>query len=241
MVKLAVNLNWAVHLHRFMGSRAPSLGEVAQWAARGGAKAFTIRLSKSDDPLLLKDVTQAKKTVKALWLVEATADPKLVQAAARLSPSLVCLASENGDALVLDGVKVRSVAQAVSFLKKKSVKVVLVLGPHADTIRKAKRMGVRAVRLSTGPLSRNTSGSRRRQILEDLSVAGLLVQELGMELHVGGGLSYGNVKEVAKMSGLEMVVVDEAVASRSVEVGLANAVEELNGIIEEACAVSLAT
>lgn len=232
MPKIAFNITTLALLRGIIGDHL-SLSEMAHLAQKSGAKAIVLKLMKG------LPVQEIGREVKRLPLqVEAAPDTPIEKSLGPLSPKLLCFVpGKKEETAPCGGLDLECVAKRIALhlkpLNKKGMKVALSLDPSAQAIREAKRLGVDAIELSAKAYSWASTRSARERAKEDLYVAGHLVRELGLELHLGGGLTYEGVAALAQIPELEFLNMGRAIAARSFLVGLPQAFEELKEAIGE--------
>ena len=67
-----------------------------------------------------------------------------------------------------------------------------------------------------------------------ICAAGQCIRDLGMRFNAGHALNYYNVQPVARLSGIRELHIGHAIVSRSVFVGLREAVREMKQLMREA-------
>jgi pyridoxine 5-phosphate synthase len=108
--------------------------------------------------------------------------------------------------------------------------VSLFIDPDQEQVRLAKEFGVQAVELHTGQYA-ETRGQEQAEQLERLRRASELVLELGLKLHAGHGLTYQNVRPVARIPGMHELNIGHSIVSRSILVGFEKAVREMKYLL----------
>ena len=106
------------------------------------------------------------------------------------------------------------------------------LHPDLATIDRAAELGVPAIELHTGDYANSYRSSD--EALERLRVAATHAKRIGLAVHAGHGLTYRNVKPVAAIPEIEELNIGHSVVSRSIMVGMNNAVREMRGLIDAA-------
>ena len=121
-------------------------------------------------------------------------------------------------------------AGAISRYAEAGIRTSLFIDPDPDAIRQSADLGVDAVELHTGEYA-NAAGEEVEIQLERLVVAAGLGRELGLAVHAGHGLTYGNVTPVAAIDDCEELNIGHSVVSRSVFVGMERAVAEMKQLV----------
>ena len=69
-----------------------------------------------------------------------------------------------------------------------------------------------------------------------VQIAGRAIRDLGMRFNAGHALNYFNVQPVAALPGVRELHIGHAIVSRSVFVGLREAVREMKALMRQAAA-----
>ncbi|MBI4063869.1 MAG: pyridoxine 5'-phosphate synthase [Elusimicrobia bacterium] len=237
MIKLALRVDYLAILKQKRSFSFPTWPEVSHCVAKGGGHALAANLSGKDNLLSEADLLELKRQAKLPLHLVAPLNTAVLASVARIAPQtvwLVAQASGNGSlpqGLKLDKVQAQA-TRALETLKRKRIRPFLVVEPDAGAIRLAKRIGAQGVALNGWPLIQAKSRGQRERIFEDLNVAGRLVRELELELHIGGEVDYQTVEELTEIPDVSFVHAGLAVTARGLTAGLQAAVEEL---MEEVC------
>ena len=159
------------------------------------------------------------------------------KSALKYKPFSVCLVPEEpGEVTTTGGLKFtprvqKRLAQLIARLHKKHILVSLFVSPAAADIRTAAKLGADIVELCTRDYSEASSGKQAQKQLQDLALATLLANELGLEVHAGHGLNYHNVLAVADLGGITCMNIGFSVVARSLFTGWPTAVSEMKALL----------
>src|SRR5574343_1023594 len=110
-------------------------------------------------------------------------------------------------------------------------------------IEAAARIGARVCEVHTGPYAhafhdkgRDAEAPAVLAELGKIRQAGQLIQQLGMRFNAGHALNYYNVQPVARLAGIRELHIGHAIVSRTIFVGLREAVREMKALMREAAA-----
>ncbi len=92
-------------------------------------------------------------------------------------------------------------------------------------------MGAAAVELHTGSYANAPEGMERDRELASLHAAAFATVNAGLELHAGHGLNYHNVAAIAQIEYMAELNIGHSIISRSLFVGLTEAVREMKKCI----------
>ncbi len=158
----------------------------------------------------------------------------MLDLAVLLRPQEVTLVPERRQEVTTEGGldvvrNVTRLAQAVSRLKRAGVRSSLFIDPDPVAVRGARDLGADAIELHTGTYSHHPNDPAT---LRALSEATDLGRSLGLAVHAGHGLTAKNVGPVAAIAGIEELNIGHSIVSRSVFVGLPEAVREVRAAMD---------
>jgi pyridoxine 5-phosphate synthase len=123
------------------------------------------------------------------------------------------------------------VADAVRQLKDAGIKVSLFLDPVEAQLAAGAELGVDAIELHTGAYAHASAKHNAEPELATLLAAGRQVRSAGLLLHAGHGLTYRNVKPVAKIPEMRELNIGHSIIARAIMVGLEQAVRDMKRLI----------
>jgi pyridoxine 5-phosphate synthase len=114
---------------------------------------------------------------------------------------------------------------------------------EVDQVEAAAEIGARVCELHTGPYAhaffargRDAESGPVLAELDRLARAGAAIQAAGLRFNAGHALNYVNVQPVAALAGVRELHIGHAIVSRSVFVGMREAVREMKRLIREGAA-----
>jgi pyridoxine 5-phosphate synthase len=242
-VALGVNIDHIATLRQARGAHCPDLLAAAKTAVSAGADLIVMHLRGDRRHIQEDDLFLLKKRTKIHLHPEMAATREMERIALELKPHSVCLVPEKPNELTTEGgLKItrerkKEIAQIIKNLKSKGISISLFLDPNPNDIRTAHALGANIVELCTKTYSEAIVKKHKLEELEKLSIAGVLVRELGMELHAGHGLDYDNVLAIAQMEGMECLNIGFAIMARAIFTGLEAAVRDMKKLINSKASV----
>lgn len=238
MVELGVNIDHVATLRQARRGTQPDPVAAAVLAELGGADSITIHLREDRRHIQDRDLRVLRQTVSSRLNLELACSKEVVDIAVDLKPDQATLVPERREEVTTEGgldilSDTSRVAEAVERLQSHGIFVSLFLDPEEDQIRAAAALGVEAVELHTGQYALE-QGTKRRQQLQRLQQAGALIRQLGLQLHAGHGLDYLNVQPIAAIAEMHELNIGHSIVSRSVMVGMREAVSEMKRLMVEA-------
>jgi len=237
MAKLGVNIDHVATLRQARFTTYPDVIEAAKICEKSGADGITVHLREDRRHIQERDVYLLRKIVRTKLNLEMALSDEIVEFALKVVPDEVCIVPERRRELTTEGGldawgEKGRLAGVVRRLKKKGILVSLFINAEPKQVRAAKEVGANCVELHTGAYAEAKSEKSRLRELKKLKQAGKLAVELGLRLNAGHGLNYDNVRPVARIPGVGDLNIGHSIISRSVFVGLAQAVREMKRLIK---------
>jgi len=235
MVELGVNIDHVATLRQARRTYEPDPVWAAIESELGGADAITIHLREDRRHINDRDLQVLSETVQCKLNLEMSIVPEIVEIAAAAEPDQATLVPERRQEVTTEGGldlnrQTDRVASAVQKLKNKGVFVAAFLDPDEAQITLARQLGFDAVELHTGAFANALPKEAAKQLTR-LEQGGKWVRDGGMRLHAGHGLNYRNVAQIARIDGMKELNIGHAIVSRSIFVGIREAVREMKSII----------
>jgi len=227
--RLYINVDHVATVRQARRTDQPDPVEAALLCEQGGAQGITAHLREDRRHIQDHDVERLMAAVQVLNLELATS-PDVLTLACRLRPYQATLVPERREEITTEGGLDLSppnprMRETIRALEKAGARISLFIDPDLRTVDAAKDLGVPAIELHTGRYA--NSWRESNTALEELQRAAGHAADLGLFVHAGHGLTYANVAPVAAIPEIEELNIGHSVVSRSVMVGMRQAVEEM--------------
>lgn len=248
MIELGVNIDHVATLRQARRTWEPD----PQWAAveahLGGADGITVHLREDRRHIQDADVRRLAELTQIKLNLEMAATDTMVGFACELKPHMAMLVpegrqevtTEGGLDVLADESRLRDV---VARLAEAGIVTSVFIDAIPEQIEAAARIGARVCEVHTGPYAhtfhdagRDAESPAVLAELAKLRTAGETIRALGMRFNAGHALNYYNVQPVARLAGVRELHIGHAIVSRSVFVGLREAVREMKRLMREAAA-----
>lgn len=238
MIRLGVNIDHVATLREARKTIEPDPIYAAVLAELGGADGITIHLREDRRHIHDRDVELLRKVIKTMLNLECGADLNMIKYITKFMPDQVTIVPERREEITTEGgldvlSRKDEVKEFVDILRKEGIKVSLFIDPDEDQILASRDLGVDAIELHTGSYS-NAKGDEVKRELERLIRGAELAYNNGIKVHAGHGLNYINVVSIAKIPQIEELNIGHSIISRSIFIGLKDAVKEMKEIIYKA-------
>ncbi|TFG77304.1 MAG: pyridoxine 5'-phosphate synthase [Thermodesulfobacteriales bacterium] len=232
MPKLNVNIDHVATLRQARGTNEPDPVLAAYLAELAGAHGIVVHLREDRRHVQDRDLYILRETVKTKLNMEMAATTEMVRIATDVMPDMVTLVPEKREELTTEGGldvvgNRKTVSKAVDKLKEEGLFVSLFIDPDEKQIKASKEIGADMVEIHTGSYAEADNEKKIEKELKkiELSVGIALDQEL--RVAAGHGLDYRNVEPIVWIEEIEELNIGHSIISRSVIVGIEEAVSEM--------------
>jgi pyridoxine 5-phosphate synthase len=227
--RLYINIDHVATVREARRTDEPDPKQAALLCEQAGADGITAHLREDRRHIQDADVERLRSAVQVLNLELATS-AEVVALACRVRPYQATLVPERREEITTEGGLDLSrphprMRETIRRLEEVGARISLFIDPDFSMVDAAKDLGVPAIELHTGRYA--NSWRRDDASLEELRRAARHAADMGLSVHAGHGLTYANVGPVAAIPEIEELNIGHSVISRSIMVGMAQAVSEM--------------
>ncbi len=246
MIELGVNIDHIATLRQARRTYEPDPLWGAVEAHLGGADGITVHLREDRRHIQDADVRRLREMTQVKLNLEMAATDEMLGIACALKPEMAMLVPEGRHEVTTEGgldvlAQEARLRDVIARLADAGIVTSVFIDAELPQIEAAARIGASVCEIHTGPYAhafhefgRDAEASAVLSELAKIRVAGQLVRELGMRFNAGHALNYYNVQPVARLAGIRELHIGHAIVSRSVFVGLREAVREMKSLMREA-------
>jgi pyridoxine 5-phosphate synthase len=195
-----------------------------------------------------EDVRRLREQVHIKLNLEMAATSEMIGIACKLKPEMAMLVPEGRQEVTTEGgldivAREAALRAAVAQLADAGIVTSVFIDADPRQIEAAARIGARVCEIHTGPYAhafnakgRDPESAAVVERLAEIRAAGEAIRRAGMRFNAGHALNYFNVQPVAALPGVRELHIGHAVVSRSVFVGMREAVRQMKALIREAAA-----
>jgi len=248
MIELGVNIDHVATLRQARRTYEPDPVWAAVEAHLGGADGITVHLREDRRHIQDEDVRRLRELVHIKLNLEMAPTEEMIGIACRLKPEMAMLVPEGRHEITTEGGldvagQIDKVKLAVARLSDAGIVTSVFIDAQPRQVEAAARVGAKVCEIHTGPYAhafhargRDPQSAAVVAELEKIRAAGAATRELDMRFNAGHALNYFNVQPVAMLAGVRELHIGHAIVSRSVFVGLREAVRQMKSLIREAAA-----
>ncbi len=242
---LSVNVDHVCTLRQARKGMEPNPVHAAAQAEQGGADGITVHLREDRRHIQDADVRALKQHVCTRLHLEMAATKDMVGFAMAIQPATAMLVPERRQELTTEGGldaagQIQWLSEVVKMLSGVGIPVSLFIDADRKQIDAAKKVGASICELHTGPWAHavQAQGGQLLGTQSDMELATLMMaahhtRELGMQLNAGHALNVANVAPVARLPQLHELHIGHSIVSRSIFVGMKEAVREMKSAMQE--------
>ena len=245
MIELGVNIDHVATLRQARRTYEPDPLWAAVEAHLGGADGITVHLREDRRHIQDHDVRRLRELVNIKLNLEMAATDEMVEIARSLKPEMAMLVPEGREEITTEGgldvagqeVRLKSV---VAKLADAGIVTSVFIDALPEQVDAAARIGAKVCEIHTGPYAHafHAKGRDRESAavvaeLTKIRDAGAAVRARGMRFNAGHALNYFNVQPVAALPGVGELHIGHAIVSRSLFVGLREAVRQMKALLRE--------
>jgi pyridoxine 5-phosphate synthase len=246
MIELGVNIDHVATLRQARRTYDPDPVWAAVEAHLGGADGITVHLREDRRHIQDQDVRRLRELVHIKLNLEMAATDEMVEIACALKPEMAMLVPEGREEITTEGGldvagKEARLKSVVAKLADAGIMTSVFIDALPEQVDAAARIGAKVCEIHTGPYAHafHAKGRDRESAaviaeIAKIRDAGAAVRALGMRFNAGHALNYFNVQPVASLPGVGELHIGHAIVSRSLFIGLREAVRQMKALIREA-------
>jgi pyridoxine 5-phosphate synthase len=248
MIELGVNIDHVATLRQARRTWEPDPVWAAAEAQLGGADGITVHLREDRRHIQDEDVRRLRQQTQVKLNLEMAATDEMVGIACELKPEMAMLVPEGRHEVTTEGGldvlgQEARLKEVIARLADVGIVTSVFIDAELPQIEAAARIGAQVCEIHTGPYAhafhaqgRDADSPAVLAEIAKIRAAGEAIRGLGMRFNAGHALNYYNVQPIAALPGIRELHIGHAIVSRSVFVGLRQAVTEMKRLMREAAA-----
>jgi len=241
-MRLSVNVDHVATVRNARGGKLPDPLRAAAIAAKAGADGITAHLREDRRHIVDADIEALMRELTLPLNFEMAATEEMVGIALRHKPHAACIVPEKREERTTEGGldaagQHNHLKPMIARLRDAGIRVSLFIEADPRQLEAAVTLGAPVVELHTGRYC-ELEGPAQKAELERLRKGAALCARLGLECHMGHGLSYADVGPVAAIPEVRELNIGHFLVGEAIFVGLEAAIREMRRLIDEARKVS---
>lgn len=232
MPHLAINVDHVATIRQARGITEPDPVLAAGICELAGAEGIVVHLREDRRHIQDRDVQLLRRTVKTKLNLEMAAAKEIIDIALDIKPDMITLVPEKRRELTTEGgldviANEKKLRKTIKKMSKAGIPVSIFIDPDAAQIEAALEIGATFVELHTGRYCDAENKDKRDKEFRLIEQSAELAFESGLRVNAGHGLDYRTTTRIAALPTIEELSIGHAVITRSIYVGLDQAVREM--------------
>ena len=241
-LRLGVNIDHVATVRNARGTDYPDPVRAAKLAEQAGADGITAHLREDRRHIRDRDIEALMDNLSIPLNFEMAATEEMQAIALRHKPHAVCIVPERREELTTEGgLNVaraqNSLAGFVEPLVDVGCRVSLFIGADEAQVEASARVGAAVVELHSGAycdLFHEGNLEDSAAELERITNMARYAHSLGLEVHIGHGITYDTVKPLAALPEAMELNIGHFLIGESMFVGLEASIAEMRRLMDEA-------
>ena len=241
-LRLGVNIDHVATIRNARGSFYPDPIRAAHLAQDAGADGITAHLREDRRHILDKDIERLIKSLQIPLNFEMAATAEMQEIALRYKPHAICIVPEKRNEKTTEGglellKEEKRLAHFISPLREAGSRVSFFISADQKQIKAASMIGAEVVELHSGSYCDYHAEGRfkeRDDELERLREMASYAHSIGLEVHVGHGITYETVAPVASFPEVMELNIGHFLIGEAIFLGLRTAISKMRRLIDDA-------
>lgn len=239
--KLNVNIDHVATIREARKTIEPSIITAAVICEQAGADGITVHLRQDRRHIQDRDIELLREVITIYLNVEMAATEEMLSIALRTKPDAVSLVPESPHEITTEGGlnvigNFENIKTVVEKLTDAGIFVSIFIDPDLEQIEAATGVGAQQIEICTAEFAELTLSSRAAHgtgaekaeaEIERIKHAAEHAKNLGLIVAAGHGLTYRNIGRLAAIPEITEFNIGHNIISRSIFVGLNQAVREM--------------
>ena len=246
MIELGVNVDHVATVRQARRTYEPDPVWAAVEAHLGGADGITVHLREDRRHIQDEDVRRLRELTHIKLNLEMAATDEMVGIARTVRPEMAMLVPEGRHEVTTEGGldiagQEARLREVIARIADAGIVVSVFIDADLRQVEAASRAGASVCEVHTGPYAhafhtrgRDAGSPPVMEEIDRVRQAGEAIRGLGMRFNAGHALNYSNVGPIARLPGVRELHIGHAIISRSVFVGLREAVREMKALMRQA-------
>jgi pyridoxine 5-phosphate synthase len=235
--RLGVNVDHVATVREARGGDNPDPVRAAILAQQAGADGITAHLREDRRHISDDDIARLSAMLDIPLNLEMAATDEMAAIALKHRPHAACIVPEKREERTTEG-GIDAAGQhnrlqpIVAALGAARIRVSMFIEPDRRQLDASRALGAPVVELHTGAYA-NAAGAAREAELARIREAAAYGDSIGLEIHAGHGLTYGNVGPIAAIPQIAELNIGHFLIGEAIFIGLEASVREMRRLMTE--------
>ena len=237
--RLGVNIDHVATIRNARGEVYPSPLRAALLAEKFGANSITIHLREDRRHIRDLDLKDIRKKLKIPLNLEMAPTKEMLNISLKYKPKYVCIVPEKRSEVTTEGglnlkKNLKFVKKIISKLKKKNIRTSIFIEPNIGDIKIAKFIQADCIEIHTGRICNLYNKNKNiKNELKKIKNAVNYGNHIGLEVHVGHGITFLSAKILSKIKGIKEFNIGHFLIGESIFTGMNHSIKKFKKILNK--------
>ncbi len=236
MPRFALDIDTIAFIRNMLDGKNPDPVHALVLAELGGAESIVCYLRDDLKTVNEADVQLLRQVVKSYLNVRSNITEENIRTLMRIKPDMITFVSP-GDVSNMEAQSVdlnmysEQVKDFTAEFRSSGILSSVLIDPSLTQVKMAAKLEFDYVEFNAGGLTDAPDMNEELEILEEISGLTVAANKLGMGVNISGGIGYDNIKDISRIDFLEDIIAGRPVFSKSISIGIEQAVRDLIALI----------
>ena len=236
MPRFALDIDTIAFIRNMLDGKNPDPVHALVLAELGGAESIVCYLRDDLKTVNEADVQLLRQVVKSYLNVRSNITEENIRTLMRIKPDMITFVSP-GDESNMEAQSVdlnmysEQVKDFTAEFRSSGILSSVLIDPSLTQVKMAAKLEFDYVEFNAGGLTDAPDMNEELEILEEISGLTVAANKLGMGVNISGGIGYDNIKDISRIDFLEDIIAGRPVFSKSISIGIEQAVRDLIALI----------
>ena len=237
--RLGVNIDHVATIRNARGENYPSPLKAALLAEKYGADSITIHLREDRRHIVDNDLKDIKKKLKIPLNLEMAPTKEMLKISLKYKPDYICIVPEKRSEITTEGglnlkKNIFLIKKIIEKLKNKKIRISLFIEPSIKDIIIAKSLNADCVEIHTGKICNlHNKNKNINKELKKIKNAVNYGNNIGLEIHVGHGITFSSAKILSKINGIKEFNIGHFLIGESIFTGIRTSIRKFKKILKK--------
>ncbi len=236
MISLHINIDHVATVRQARQISEPDPVIAAGLVELAGADGITIHLREDRRHIIDRDVRILRQTVQTRLNLEMAATEEMFGIAIEIGPDIVTLVPEKRTEVTTEGgldvIGASNIMRdGIKKIRDNGIRVSMFIDPEEEQIKASSEIGAKDVELHTGCYANAKNSAEIEREYKRLLSGAKIAHQHKLKVNAGHGLNYINTPRICSLPHLRELNIGHSIVSRSIFVGIPQAVREMKEII----------
>ena len=239
MINLGVNIDHVATVRNARGESHPHPSLIAKHVIESGANSVTIHLREDRRHINDKDLKDIKKKLKIPLNLEMAPTKEMLRISLKHKPRYVCIVPEKRKEVTTEGgLNLKSnynlIKKIIRKLKKSKIRTSLFIEANIKDIKIAKKIDSDCIEIHTGKICNLHNKKKNiRKEFKKIQKAVNFANNIGLEVHVGHGITFSSAKLLSKIKGIKEFNIGHFLIGESIFIGIKECIKKFKKILKK--------